>query len=169
MVSPTLMVLGLAALSCASACQVKDVKSTSYTTTDGYVVSSVAYIATFTLQCSSGPSDHLTLFSQLTNGQVVPVTTSLEDNKYQVSWTEELAKASSGPQLVKIYDQAGYSQIQKNEREGVSGQEVKPITTVTINHPGASKGWNINFQAVLTLVAVGVYYLAHSAKSNIVS
>ena len=155
----------------ANCCQVKNVKSDSYTTTDGLVVSSVAYISTFQVECSSGRSDKLTLFAEIGNtGRVVPVSTA--NGQYQVSWTEEIAKSRSGEQTVKVYDEEGFSQLRKAQRkveEGGAAEEVKPLLTVAVNHSGVYKGLWFNIETLATLSVIFVWYSAYSLKSKLVA
>lgn len=144
-------------------CTVKDQQT--YTTTDAFVITNVAYITTFSLTCPS-ESDNLVLFAQLPRpGQIVPVTKSADGKKYQVSWTEELTKAPTGDQVIQLYDAAGYAALLKAKESG--SVDAAPLATVTVNHRGTYKGplIPIEFLAVVGIVSVG--YLAFSAKSKI--
>lgn len=142
------------------ACKVKDVQS--YTTTDAYVITNVAYVSTFNLDCPSGKNDHLTLFAEIPSlKKSVPVTKSLDGKKYQVSWTEEVARAPTGDSIVHIYDDKSYEAV-KNSKGTVS-----PLASVTISHPGTYKGpiVPIEFLAVAIIVAIG--FSAFSKKSQL--
>ena len=141
------------------ACKVKDVHS--YTTTDAYVITNVAYVSTFNLDCPSGKNDHVTLFAEIPSlKKSLPVTKSLDGKKYQVSWTEEVARAPTGESIVHLYDEKSYEAV-KNSKE------VTPLASVTINHPGTYKGpiVPIEFLAVAIIVVIG--FSAFSKKSQL--
>lgn len=72
-------VLCVAALTSAG-CKNPTVSSTSFTTTDGTIVSQVAYITEFTLKCGDGVA--IPLFAEYA-GRVSPVA-KIGENKYQV-------------------------------------------------------------------------------------
>src|SRR5206468_3023296 len=96
-------------------------------------------------------------------GIATPVTRSVDGKNYQVSWTEDVAKASSGDKVVKVFDEEGY----KKAQETGSLSSVSPLLTLTINHPGTYKGpiVPIEFLAVIIIVFVG--FSAFSAKSKL--
>lgn len=133
----------------------KDVQSDSYTTTDGLVISHVAFITTFNLVCESGSSDNLLLFADVPAiGRLAPVTRSQDGKKYQVSWTEELAKASYGDRTVRIFDESSLK----------SGS---PITTLTVNHRGTYTGPLIPMEMIAVAAIVFVWYSAYNAKAKL--
>ena len=157
-----------------SSCRVKDVQSNSYTTTDGLVITNVAFINTFTVTCDSGRSDHLSLFAEVPSiGKSVPVVRSADGASYQVSWVEELKQASSGDRDVKVYDEEGYSALRKAQRRAEetrsTPETVNPILTLTINHGGTYRGPWINAEVIAIVAVLSVWYLAYSAKSKLTS
>lgn len=80
-------VLCVAALASAGSCKNPTVSSTSFTTSDGTIVSQVAYIAEFSLKCGDGGS--IPLFAEYA-GRVSPVA-KIGENKYQVGIQELVA------------------------------------------------------------------------------
>lgn len=155
-------------------CKVKDVNSAAYTTTDGLIVSSVAHITTFSLVCESGKGEHLSLFASVPSaGKQVPVTRSLDGQTYEVSWVEEMSRSSSGDKAVKIYDEERYSLLRKAQRKaeeiGSSVESVEPLVTLIVNHRGTYRGPLIPAEVFAVAVILVIYYLAHSAKSKLVS
>lgn len=149
--------------------------SASYTTTDGLIVSSVAHITTFSLICESGKGEHLSLFAAVPSaGKQVPVTRSIDGGTYEVSWVEEVSRSSSGEKVVKIYDEERYSLLRKaqrkgEERKGESEVSVEPLLTLTVDHRGIYRGPLIPAEVFAVAVILVIYYLAHEAKSKLVS
>ena len=77
----TVMMLAMAG-SAMSACSDPKITASSYTPADSQVLTAIPFIAEFSLVCSSGdlPS---ALWADI-DGVLVPVTQSLEGDKYQV-------------------------------------------------------------------------------------
>ena len=77
----TVMMLAMAG-SAMSACSNPKITASSYTPADSQVLTAIPFIAEFSLVCSSGdlPS---ALWADI-DGVLVPVTQSLEGDKYQV-------------------------------------------------------------------------------------
>lgn len=53
----------------------------------------------------------------------------------QVSISDDHKKLSSGKYEVRLYDEEGYSMLRKAQRSGESVDAVKPVTSITFNHP----------------------------------
>ena len=155
-------------------CKVSSVDPQTYTTTDGLVVTNVAHIVTFTLTCSSGRSDQLTLFAEIPAiKQTVLVSLAPNGKSYQVSWTEEAAKATTGEKEIKIYDEEGLAALRKAQRKaeetGTSPSPVEPLTKLTVYHPGLYKGPLFQVQVLAVSALILVYYVAYNAKSKLVA
>merc|ERR1712203_705324 len=56
--------------------------------------------------------------STLTYGVLMPVTKSSEGEKYQVSWTQEVKKATTGDRSVALYDTEGFTALRKSRALG---------------------------------------------------
>lgn len=76
-----------AVASAGSSCKNPSVTSSSFTTSDGTIVSQVAYIAEFTLKCGDGGS--IPLFAEYA-GRVSPVA-KIGENKYQVGFVGKVS------------------------------------------------------------------------------
>lgn len=78
------------------------------------------------------------VFHQILSQQklsLVPVQTSADGKKYQVSWSEELKHAKSGNHEVNLYDESGYSAMKRVVERGEDTSSVKPLVTIVVNHP----------------------------------
>ena len=53
----------------------------------------------------------------------------------QVSISDEHKKLSSGRYEVRLFDEEGYSLLRKAQRSGESVDTIKPVTTISFNHP----------------------------------
>nr|CAD7195006.1 unnamed protein product [Timema douglasi] len=121
----------------AEVCSNPDVTASAYTTQDATVLTSIAFIADFTLKCGNGAKG-IPLYAEI-DGKTVPAART-GDDKYQVSWTEEVKKARSGDYNVNLFDDEGYAALRKAVRSGEDASTVKPLVTVVVNYPGAYQG-----------------------------
>nr|CAD7391964.1 unnamed protein product [Timema cristinae] len=136
-----------------------DVTASAYTTQDATVLTSIAFIADFTLKCGNGAKG-IPLYAEI-DGKTVPAART-GDDKYQVSWTEEVKKARSGDYNVNLFDDEGYAALRKAVRSGEDASTVKPLVTVVVNYPGAYQGPWVNSEfmaAVLSLLVCRPLYL----------
>lgn len=107
-------------------------------------------------------SDKLNLFADVGN-KIVPVTRSLVENVFQVSWTQDLTKAYSATHNIKLYDEEGLSNLKRAQRKETR-EEVTPLYTISLKHPGIyNRPW---FQAerIASLAFIAVWYLAFKHK-----
>ncbi|XP_026473794.1 translocon-associated protein subunit delta-like [Ctenocephalides felis] len=146
----------------AASCSNPEVTATSFTTQDATIVTNIAFIAEFTLKCSPSVPSGIPLYAEI-DGKVMP-TARIGDNKYQVSWTEEINNARSGDHKVRLYDEEGYTAVRKAMRSGEDASAVRSLVTIVISHPGAFTGPWVNSELVASLAAVGVAYLAFTSK-----
>ena len=58
--------------------------------------------------CAQGVSLYAAIGDRL-----VPVARSADGATYQVSWTEEVAKATTGDHAIGLYDDVGYTAVRK--------------------------------------------------------
>ncbi|XP_054163694.1 translocon-associated protein subunit delta-like [Oppia nitens] len=144
------------------------VSSTTYSTNDGLVVAKVAHIIQFTAQCPNRPKG-LPLYADL-NGQTLTVIRSDESStgqsSYQISWTVDLLKSSSGSHSIAIYDEEGFASVRKAQRAGDSSQ-VKPLFTLDVSHSSPYKGPIVQTELVATLAAIGLWWAAYRAKGKL--
>merc|ERR1712105_181364 len=78
----------LLAVAYGNVCENPTVDSVAYTTTDGTLVSKIAFLSDFTVSCSNGAKD-LSLYAD-TGANIISVARAGALN-YQVSWTEEIS------------------------------------------------------------------------------
>ncbi|MCP5656473.1 hypothetical protein NL311_29215, partial [Klebsiella pneumoniae] len=61
------------------------------------------------------------------------------DNKYQISWTEEPAKARSGVHQINILDEEGWASLRRARRADPAAS-VAPLLAIQLSHPGSYSG-----------------------------
>merc|ERR1712183_137152 len=146
----------LLAVAYGNVCENPTVDSVAYTTTDGTLVSKIAFLSDFTVSCSNGAKD-LSLYAD-TGANIISVARAGALN-YQVSWTGEIS--------AKLYDEQGYSALKKAQRSGESVESIAPLATLNIYHAGTYTGPYVQSDKVAILSAIGVFYYAYSVKSYI--
>lgn len=92
-----------------------------------------------------------------------------DDNRYQVSWTDDPKTASTGDYHVVLYDDEGYAAYRKAIRNGEDASSVNPLVTILVNFPGAYQGPWVNSEIMAALMSIAVCYFAVSAKSQLLS
>lgn len=147
-------------------CTKPEVTASAYTTQDATVLTNIAFIAEFTLKCSNGVKG-IPLYAEV-NGKTLPAAKT-GDNKYQVSWVEEVKKSRSGDYSLNLYDEEGYGALRKALRSGEDVSSVKPLVTIVVNHPGAYQGPWVNSEFMAAVLSILVWYLAFTAKSKLLS
>jgi len=153
-----MVAFGIAA---GESCRNPKVTSKAYTTLDASVLTSIAYVTEFELSCDGQPAK-IPLYAEV-GGQLFNV---VRGSKYQVSWTEELAKATRGDHPVNIYDDEGFSQLKKSQK---SGDAPKPLVTVVVNHPGAYSGPLLSSEHLAAITGVVVVYIAITCRGKLLS
>jgi len=83
-----------------------------------------------------------------------------------VSWTEDLATASSSNYDIPVFDEEGFAQLRKAKRDGDSS-DVRPLFKINLSHSGTYKGPWLQTELIASLVAVALWYIAYSAKSKL--
>lgn len=156
----------LVAYASASTCTSPSVKATTFTTTQGQVVSQVAFISEFTLKCGNG-AQNVPLFAEV-DGRISPVART-GDNRYQISWSEELKKASSGDRQVNLYSEDGYAAFRKAQRSGDSTASIKPLTKLSVYHSGTYKGAWIKSELLATVLIGIAAYMAFSTRNKLIN
>ncbi|XP_058060700.1 translocon-associated protein subunit delta [Anopheles bellator] len=164
----SVVLCGLAVTSSeASACLNPDVKTNFYSTSDATIVSQIGFVTEFTLKCSNAGAEKLPLFAEVL-GKLAPVV-RIGDNKYQVSWNEEIKKASSGKYEIRLFDEESFAAVRKAQRAGEDTSSVKPLTTLAVHFPGAYKGPWINSEILATGLVGFVAYVAFMTRSKLVA
>merc|ERR1711926_19651 len=142
----------------ANACSNPTLSSTSFTTQDATILTNIAYVSQFKLECDGEVA-----------GKPLSVVKSKETNNYQVSWVEETQKASRGNFEIKIYTDEGYAAVRKAQRSGEDTLSIAPLGVVILNHPGAYNGPWINSEYAAAILAGAVLYYAYVTKSKLVA
>merc|ERR1712203_697573 len=106
--------------------------------------------------------------STLTYGVLMPVTKSSEGEKYQVSWTQEVKKATTGDRSVALYDTEGFTALRKSRALG-QASTVSPLVTIVIPYPGSYSGPWLNSEHLAAALAAAVFYLAFSSRSSLLA
>lgn len=84
----------------------------------------------------------------------------------QVSWTEELSKSSSGVHEIPVYDEEGFAQLRKQQRDG-DVESVKALFKISLSFGGTYRGPWLQTELIASLIAVLLWYIAYSAKSKL--
>lgn len=151
----------------ADVCTKPEVSASAYTTQDATVLTSIAFVAEFTLKCGNHVIG-LPLYAEI-NGKTLPAARIGDDNRYQVSWTEDVKKARSGDYSVSLYDEEGYAALRKAIRSGEDASTVKSLVTIVVTYPGAYQGPWVNSEFMAAILSVVVWYLAFSARSKLLA
>ncbi|XP_022297664.1 translocon-associated protein subunit delta-like [Crassostrea virginica] len=160
-----LLVVPLAVL--GDTCLSPEVKAETYTTTEAIVSTETVFVVQFSLTCKNKVRN-INLYADI-NGRTLPVTKTDKPDVYQVSISDEHKKLSSGRYEVRLFDEEGYSLLRKAQRSGESVDAIKPVTTISFNHPGVWKGPMVQSEFVAVIIAILVWYFAYSTKSQLQS
>ncbi|KAJ8686308.1 hypothetical protein QAD02_022102 [Eretmocerus hayati] len=161
------IVASIIAVAFAETCQKPEVSASAYVTEDATVLTQVAFTTQFILKCTNGVKG-ISLYAEI-DGKALPAVRLSTDNKYQVSWTDDIKKAHSGDYNVKLFDEESYSAIRKAIRNGEDPSHVKPLAVVVVNNPGVYTGPWINSELLAASLAALVSYAAFSAKSKLLA
>lgn len=82
----------------------------TYTTQDASVLTSIAYITEFQLNCDGKPLTGSQLHAE-SQGRILQVAEN--SGNYQVSWTEDIGAATKGDHSLRILDDDGVSLLRK--------------------------------------------------------
>jgi len=167
----------LVSVSVATPCLGPTVTPRIYTSSDAALATSSVLIVEFTLACKNDVIG-INLYAAV-NGKTIPAVKT-KGGAYQVSLVEEHANLPKGVYELSIYDEDGFASLRKAQRsgEGSEGEAAKeaaaaaaaavePLATVSVNHGGVWKGAPVQSELVALGLAAFVFYLAHSAKSNL--
>ncbi|CAH0395072.1 unnamed protein product [Bemisia tabaci] len=159
--------LSLVALSSAESCVSPEVSASSYYTQDGIVLTHVGFIIEFSLKCANNVKD-LALVAEV-DGKLLPEAKVTGNDRYQVSWVEDIKKFRSGERFVNLFDEEGAVALRKALRNGDDISSIKPLVTIAVSHPGTYQGPWVNSEFLATSLAIGVWYAAYSLKSKLLA
>ncbi|EFN79807.1 translocon-associated protein subunit delta [Harpegnathos saltator] len=151
----------------AETCQKPEVVASAYVTEDATVLTNVAFTTQFVLKCSNGVKG-ISLYAEV-EGKALPAVRLSTDNKYQVSWTEDIKKARSGDYNIKLYDEEKYAAVRKAIRNGEDPDSVKPLIVVVLNNPGVYLGPWVNSELLAAFLVALVSYMAFSTKYKLLA
>ncbi|XP_012281675.1 translocon-associated protein subunit delta [Orussus abietinus] len=165
----TILLATLSTISVVSSeiCHSPEVSASAYVTEDATILTDIAFTTQFTLRCSNGAKG-ISLYAEV-EGKALPAVRLSSDDKYQVSWTEDISRARSGDYNVKLYDEESYAAIRKAYRSGDDPSSVKPLAVVVLNNPGVYVGPWVNSELLAAFLAALVSYAAFSAKSKLLA
>ncbi|XP_030038704.2 translocon-associated protein subunit delta [Manduca sexta] len=147
-------------------CQNPKVEATSFTSLDATVVTQIAYITEFTLSCDNPLPENYALYAEV-DGKSLSAA-RIGPNKYQVSWTEEPAKARSGVHEVHVLDEEGWASLRRARRSDPAAT-VAPLLAIQLHHPGSYSGPWVNSEVLATAISILVAYTALRNKSKILA
>lgn len=123
-------------------------------------------IVEFSVECKN-KLKNINLYAEFM-GHVIPATQVMgEENKYQVTHSDEHTKLPSGTYTMTLYDEEGYADLRKAQRNGESLDSIKNLFTIEVSHKGASAGPVVQSEVVATGVALLVWYAAYAARAKI--
>jgi len=162
-----LTVLALVPYYCsAETCLSPQLTSDVYTTSQTTMSSDTVIIVDFAVSCKNNLKN-INLYAEFL-GHVIPATQVMgQDNKYQVTHSDEHKNLPAGTYTMRFYDEEGYADLRKAQRSGESLDSIKNLFTIEVTHKGASAGPVVQSEVVATGVALLVWYLAYNARSKI--
>lgn len=113
-------------------------------------------------------TDSLTLFADIGDGKMVPAIRSKDGNKFQISWTQDMKKASANNYDIKVYNAEGLSQLKRLQKKE-SKAAVEPLFKLSLSHPGTYRGPWFQTEFIATVVFLVVWWFADSYRSKIMS
>jgi len=147
-------------------CVNPSIQSDYYTATDATIVSRVAALSVFTVNCKNN-IDIPNLYVDI-NGKIVPAIKSVDvRNKFQISWTEEPKKLASGTHTIKVYDEEGYAAVRKAQRSEEDISTVPHLLVVEIYHSGTYNGPWFQSEFIAAIASILIWYWAYTAKSKL--
>ncbi|XP_047039409.1 translocon-associated protein subunit delta [Helicoverpa armigera] len=158
--------LAIASVALGQGCTNPQVEASSFTSLDATVVTQIAYITEFTLKCDNPLPENYALYAEV---EGKPLTAArVGENRYQVSWTEEPAKARSGTHEVLILDEEGWASLRRARRADPAAS-VAPLIAIQLHHPGSYSGPWVNSEVLATALSILVAYTALRNKSKILA
>lgn len=159
--------LAICSLSYGDTCVSPEVKSKVYSTTEAQMSTETVVIVQFELACKNKPRE-LNLYAEF-NGRTSPASQAINSDKFQVSFSEDHKKLPAGMYTVRFFDDDLYADLRRAQRSGEDTLSVKSLFEVTFEHQGASEGPWIQTEHIAVISAVLVSYLAHTARSYLLS
>ncbi|XP_076448071.1 translocon-associated protein subunit delta-like [Babylonia areolata] len=146
-------------------CLGPQVTSQTYTTPETTVSTETVFIVEFSVTCKNGLKN-INLYAEF-GGKTVPASKIGEPNKFQLSLADDHKKLPSGTYQVRVFDEEGYAWLRKAQRSGENTENIKPLFTLDLNHPGVWSGPILQSEFVAAMVAIFVWWSAYTAKGRL--
>lgn len=163
----SLVILSVCYLSSTLASKCSTPTPITYSTLDATILTSVAYVAEFQLECPSHPKG-FSVYAQV-GDQVIPAVKISDNGKFQLSWVEEAKKAKGRDYQVKLFDDEGYSNLKKAIRNNEDTSSVESVAQFSLYYSKAYQGPWINTEFLAAVISIAVWYFAYSAKSKLLA
>nr|XP_057296774.1 translocon-associated protein subunit delta-like [Hydractinia symbiolongicarpus] len=162
-----IFVLGLSsALVSSKVCSNPSVSTSTHTSRNVALSTETAYVADITVTCEN--SMGLNLYAEIEAGVLVPVAYATDTSNYQISWTKDHKKATTGTVVVNIFNEDGYTAYRKVQRNNEDVSKIKPYFTIEIHHPGvAREGLFVQTEFIAVVCALLVWWSANSMRNQI--
>ncbi|KAF7492066.1 Translocon-associated protein subunit delta [Sarcoptes scabiei] len=144
----------------SQSCRLQSTKP--YSADDGLVLTSVGYMIEFSATC---PKDVVPAFAMV-NDRILSVV-KLDDNRFQVSWTIDLALASSGSYSIPIYDDQSFQLLMK--KSSPRSSDVEPLFRIDYQHTSPYRGPIVRSEFATLLVILLFSYRAISYRFKIMN
>ena len=144
----------------------REIKPVSYITTDGIVVSEVAFIIEF--EVLSDEKKNVPLYAGV-DGKALTIVKSVDGTKYQISWMDEVSRLVSHTYIVKIYDEHQFVALIKSQLKGNKKSDV-PATFYVPLYLGflIQESW-VQSEFLAVVCAIFLCYIAFSMKSKLMN
>jgi len=86
-----------------------------------------------------------------------------------VSWVEDIKQGSSGNVQVRLFDEDGYANVRKAQRDGDKVSSVKSLLDISVPTKGAYKGPWIKAELLAAFLVGGFAYFAFTTKGKVQS
>lgn len=163
----SLVFLSVCLLGVSNASKCSTPTPVTYSTLDATILTSVAYVAEFQLDCPSLPKG-FSIYAQV-GDQVIPAVKISDNGKFQLSWVEEVKKAKGKDYPVKLFDDEGYSNLRKAIRNNEDTSSVELVAQFSLYYSRAYQGPWINSEFLAAVLSIAVWYFAYSAKSKLLA
>ncbi|CAL1545895.1 unnamed protein product [Lymnaea stagnalis] len=148
-------------------CLAPQIKSQTYSTPEAIVSTETVLIVEFTVNCKN-LLKNINLYADVL-GRLIPATKTTEPNKYQISISDEHKKLPSGNYEVRVFDEEGFASLRKAQRSGESTEALKPLFTLTLNHPGIWTGSIVQTEFVAAITAIVVWWFAYTSRAKLLA
>ena len=123
-----------------------------------------AYTVEFKVEC--GPIKSIPFYAEV-DGVFIASSCDHTGQKYQFSWTADHKTAPAGDIELQVFDETGFFNIKKLQRNNEDASKVKPVKSFTFNHKANYRGPYLQSELVALVLFGSIFYVASSARSCI--